>query len=106
MTQQILVGGDRLAQPAGTVVTNGVLKTDAVGLISCAHGPCGRSRVCRRAAPPAERLACFGAEAASSRRPPVRVVLCSLPMPLSADPEGLVTQARQKWVDNQRSAAE
>ena len=28
-------------QPAGTVVTNGVLKTDAVGLISCAHGTCG-----------------------------------------------------------------
>jgi hypothetical protein len=23
------------------VVTNGVLKTDAVGLISCAHGTCG-----------------------------------------------------------------
>jgi hypothetical protein len=34
------------------VVTNGVLKTDVLGLIGCAHGTCGRSRVCRRAAPP------------------------------------------------------
>jgi hypothetical protein len=35
-------------QPAGTVVTNGVLKSDALGLISCAHGTFGRSRLCWR----------------------------------------------------------
>jgi hypothetical protein len=45
------------------VVTNGVLKTDVVGLIGCAHGTCGRSRVCQRAAPPEERLTCFRAQA-------------------------------------------
>jgi Flp pilus assembly protein TadD len=119
-TQQILIRGDRLAQAAGPVVMNGVLKTDAVGLIKCAHGIFAIvTRVLARAAPRRERLACLCVEAVraiGSRRPPALLVLCSVQfshpsdsireMSFSPDPEVLVKLAWQDLEGSQLSAAE